>query len=100
MRIALVADLHGNWPATQALERDLPRRQVDRVYCLGDVVGKGPSSDRTCDWAFANCDLILGGNWDYGVSYRQFAPDDFYWEQLGRRAWPGCAPCRWKRRSR
>ncbi len=83
MRIALVADLHGNWPATQALERDLPRRQVDRVYCLGDVVGKGPSSDRTCDWAFANCDLILGGNWDYGVSYRQFAPDDFYWEQLG-----------------
>lgn len=83
MRIALVADLHGNWPATQALERDLARRAVDRVLCLGDIVGKGPSSDRTFDWAMANCDLILGGNWDYGVGGRQFPPDEFYYQQLG-----------------
>jgi len=83
MQIALIADLHGNWPATQALERDLARRKVDRLYCLGDIVGKGPSSDRTFDWAVANCDLILGGNWDYGVGYRQYSPDSYYWEQLG-----------------
>ncbi len=83
MRIALIADLHGNWPATQALESDLSRRNVDMVYCLGDIVGKGPSSDRTFDWAVRNCDLILGGNWDYGIGYRQFAPDDYYWSQLG-----------------
>lgn len=83
MRIALIADLHGNWPATQALERDLARRGADRLYCLGDLVGKGPSSDRTFDWAVANCDLILGGNWDFGVGYRQYAPDDSYWRQLG-----------------
>ena len=83
MRIALFADLHGNWPATQALERDLARRGADRLYCLGDLVGKGPCSDRTFDWAMANCDLVLGGNWDYGIGYRQFAPDDFYWAQLG-----------------
>ncbi|MCE5342584.1 MAG: metallophosphoesterase family protein [Eubacteriales bacterium] len=83
MQIALVADLHGNWPATQALERDLSRRKVDQIYCLGDIVGKGPSSDRTFDWAVAHCDLILGGNWDYGVGYKQFALDNLYWEQLG-----------------
>lgn len=85
MQIALIADLHGNWPATQALERDLARRRVDRLYCLGDMVGKGPSSDRTFDWAVANCDLILGGNWDYGVGYRLYEPDRFYWSQLGER---------------
>lgn len=83
MRIALVADLHGNWPATQALEKDLVRRKADRIYCLGDLVGKGPSSDRTFDWVVANCDLVLGGNWDFGIGYRQFCPDDFYWQQLG-----------------
>jgi predicted phosphodiesterase len=83
MRIALIADLHGNWPATQTLEHDLARRQVDTVYCLGDIVGKGPSSELTFDWAVAHCDLILGGNWDYGVGYRQFALDNGYWEQLG-----------------
>lgn len=85
MQIALIADLHGNWPATQALERDLTRRKVDRLYCLGDIVGKGPSSDRTFDWAVANCELILGGNWDFGIGYRIFAPDGYYWEQLGEK---------------
>lgn len=83
MKIALVADLHGNRPATEALERDLERQQPDCIYCLGDIVGKGPSSDFTFDWAFAHCDVILGGNWDYGVGYRRFPMDSFYWEQLG-----------------
>lgn len=83
MRIALVADLHGNRPATLALERDLEQQRPDRVLCLGDVVGKGPSSDFTFDWAFANCEVVLGGNWDLGVGLKRFPADDFYWEQLG-----------------
>ena len=83
MRIALVADLHGNWPAVQAMERDIARRGADEIYCLGDLVGKGPSSDKTCDWAFANCSVILGGNWDLGVAQRAFPKDEFYWNQLG-----------------
>ena len=53
MRIALVADLHGNRPATLALERDLRLIHPDRVLCLGDIVGKGPSNDFTFDWAMA-----------------------------------------------
>jgi protein phosphatase len=83
MQIALIADLHGNWPATCALERDLARRKVDRLICLGDIVGKGPSSDKTFDWAMANCELVLGGNWDFGIGCRQYAPDSYYWAQLG-----------------
>lgn len=85
MQIALVADLHGNRPATEALERDLALQKPDRIWCLGDVVGKGPSSDYTFDWAFANCEIVLGGNWDYGVGGRQFPADGFYWEQLGEK---------------
>ena len=83
MRIALIADLHGNRPATLALERDLARVQPDDIWCLGDIVGKGPSSDFTFDWAHAHCSLILGGNWDYGVGHKQFPADGFYWQQLG-----------------
>lgn len=85
MQIALVADLHGNRPATEALERDLAAQRPDRIWCLGDVVGKGPSSDFTFDWAFANCEVILGGNWDFGVGSRRFPADGFYWEQLGEK---------------
>lgn len=83
MRIALFADLHGNRPATMALEQDLLRQKPDRVFCLGDIVGKGPSNDFTFDWAMAHADVILGGNWDYGVGHQQYSGDAYYWEQLG-----------------
>ena len=83
MRIALVADLHGNRPATDALDRDLERTRPDRIYCLGDIVGKGPGSVYTFDWAMRRCDLVLGGNWDIFVGYKSFEPDFYYWEQLG-----------------
>ena len=83
MRIALVADLHGNRPATEALERDLALTKPDRIVCLGDIVGKGPSNLFTYEWAFEHCQLVIGGNWDYGVGCRTFPRDHYYWDQLG-----------------
>lgn len=85
MKIALVADLHGNMTAVQALEKDLKRRNVDEIWCLGDLVGKGPSSDRTFDWAIQNCSLILRGNWDEGIGQKIFPNDAFYYNQLGEK---------------
>ncbi len=84
MKLALIADLHGNWTATKALEKDLLRRNIDSIYCLGDLVGKGPSSHKTFDWVFDNCSVIIGGNWDYGLNRKLFPADVFYWNQLGQ----------------
>lgn len=83
MRVAIIADLHGNFTALTALEQDLKRRGITRIWCLGDVVGKGPSSDRCFDWAIASCEFILRGNWDEGVGGRLFPNDAFFYEQLG-----------------
>lgn len=83
MRVALIADLHGNMPAVEALAADLARRGIRQVWCLGDIVGKGPDSDQTFDWAMANCALILRGNWDEGLGLKLFPNDGFYFEQLG-----------------
>jgi protein phosphatase len=52
---------------------------------LGDLVGKGPRSDRTFDWAVRNCSVVLGGNWDYGVGRKEFHRDSFYHRQLGQK---------------
>jgi protein phosphatase len=84
MRIALVADLHGNLPATMAVDRDLKSRKIQTVYCLGDMVGKGPSSAATMDWAFMRCQLILAGNWDIGISQKHYPADGYYWNMLGQ----------------
>lgn len=84
LSIALVADLHGNWPAVQALETWLSQHHTGPVWCLGDLVGKGPHSDRTFDWAIKNCQVILGGNWDYAVGQSEFKNDSFFHQQLGK----------------
>ncbi len=64
MKVALIADLHGNMPATLAVADDIRKRGADAIYCLGDVVGKGPDSLETMDWALEHCSLVLAGNWD------------------------------------
>ncbi len=89
MRIALVADLHGNWPATQAISQALDGLGVEEIWFLGDAVGKGPSNAQTCDWVRQHCTLCVGGNWDYGIGGKQFPADGYYWDQLGpeRMAW-------------
>lgn len=83
MLIAMIADLHGNRPATEALEKDLAITRPDDVWCLGDIVGKGPSNVFTYDWAVKHASKIIGGNWDYGVGGKHFPNDHWYWESLG-----------------
>lgn len=87
--IALVADLHGNLPAVEALDQDLRARGIEKIWCLGDVVGKGPSSADTYDWAVERCEIILMGNWDEGISYKRFPRDEFYYRQLGEKRMAG-----------
>lgn len=83
MTVALVADLHGNMTAVLSLQKDLRQRGINKIWCLGDLVGKGPSNDKTFDWAVANCEVILQGNWDEGVGHQRYINDNFYIEQLG-----------------
>ncbi len=83
--IALIGDLHGNLPATMALDDDLKRRGIRHIWCLGDIVGKGPRSADTFDWAFSRCEVLLQGNWDSGISFQLFPNDAFYYRQLGEK---------------
>ena len=83
MKIAFIGDLHGNYIATQALEKELRRQQVEEIWFLGDAVGKGPQNVETCDWVRANCTVCIGGNWDYGIGGKEFAEDGYFWNQLG-----------------
>ena len=63
-RIALISDIHGNIPALEATLEDIKRRTIDRLFCLGDLVGKGPHSDRSVDICRTECDATIKGNWD------------------------------------
>jgi hypothetical protein len=45
-RIAVMGGVYNNWMALDALLEDARRRDVDAIYCLGDMGGFGPHPDR------------------------------------------------------
>ena len=67
-RIAIISDIHGNIPALEAVLKDIGRIGIDKIYCLGDLVGKGPSSDRAVDICKEVCECIVMGNWDANIA--------------------------------
>lgn len=48
MRYLIVSDLHGNWPALEAILKEA--RGYEEVLFLGDAVGYYPDGDRIVEW--------------------------------------------------
>jgi predicted phosphodiesterase len=67
MRIALLSDVHGNLPAFRAVLADIEKADVERIWCLGDLVGYGAEPDGCVELARESCDLCLAGNHDLVV---------------------------------
>jgi len=67
IRIAILSDVHSNWPALQAVGKHLPNQSPDAIYCLGDIVGYGPDPQECVQWIQANANIVVRGNHDDGV---------------------------------
>lgn len=63
-QLALISDIHGNLPALEAVLKDIKDRCINKIICLGDTIGKGPSNKETLDMCIQNCEIILKGNWE------------------------------------
>lgn len=85
MRIALLADIHGNWPALAAVVAELERLQPDEVVVDGDIINAVPFSSQVVDFVRKQPWAVVRGN------------HEFYYLDFGtERAIPGCEdPDRW-----
>jgi len=70
-RIAIISDIHGNMPALEAVLADIKNRSMERIFCLGDLAGKGPSSAEVVDIIREYCEVVIKGNWDYYLSEQE-----------------------------
>ena len=70
MRYAVLGDIHGNLHAFQAVLEDARAAGVDRVLCVGDVVGYGAQPAECMQIMRELKPLIVGGNHDWGVAGR------------------------------
>jgi protein phosphatase len=80
-RIAIISDIHGNLPALEAVLLDIERRGITRIFCLGDLVGKGPSSAEVVDLIKQTCEVVVQGNWDIGITLPQELPAGLWQQQ-------------------
>jgi predicted phosphodiesterase len=68
MQYAILADVHGNLEALEAVLEDIKARGgVDETWCLGDIVGYGPDPHLCLKLARRSKFVCVAGNHDWGA---------------------------------
>lgn len=91
-RIAIISDPHGNMQGLEAVLADISARGIARVFCLGDLAGKGPDGAAVIDRCREVCEVTVQGNWDAMVAWEGDLP-----QNLWHRAQIGPARCEYLR---
>ncbi len=68
MRVAVLADIHGNLPACEAVLEDIARQSPDYVVAAGDLALRGAHPRETVELLDERCDVLLMGNTDCYLS--------------------------------
>ncbi|TFE68239.1 metallophosphoesterase family protein [Methylacidiphilum caldifontis] len=71
MKIALLSDIHGNLEALESVLEEILDRRIDKIICLGDIVGYGADPSICLQKIREHADTILQGNHDYYCSLPQ-----------------------------
>lgn len=86
MRYAIIADIHGNLEALEAVLKDIQGQAVGKTFCLGDIVGYGADPQECMKRVRAVADLVVMGNHDAAVSgklglqyFNSYARDALVW---------------------
>lgn len=65
MKIAVISDIHANFPALEAVMKDIRRENCEKVFCLGDLAMAGPQPHMVIDFVRKQSDwTVIQGNTD------------------------------------
>ncbi|MBO1912562.1 metallophosphoesterase family protein, partial [Microvirga sp. 3-52] len=66
---AVLADIHGNAPALQAVLYEIDnRKDIEHIYSLGDMIAIGPDTNAVLELLFSRDDIsMITGNHDEAV---------------------------------
>jgi predicted phosphodiesterase len=81
-RIAILADIHGNLPALEAVLEDIAAVGVDEILVGGDLVGRGPQGSAVVRRVRELGLATIGGNHeDYLLGFRRREVPEEWWHQ-------------------
>ncbi|MFN3301954.1 MAG: metallophosphoesterase family protein [Patescibacteria group bacterium] len=67
MKIGILADIHSNLEALEAVLSELEKRKVKKIWHLGDIVGYGPNPNECIELIKKKKIISLAGNHDLAV---------------------------------
>lgn len=86
MRYAIISDIHSNLEALTAVLSHIKNNKVDKILCLGDIVGYGPNPNECAALVKSTSALSILGNHDFACIeqseieyFNQFARQAVYW---------------------
>lgn len=84
-KIAIISDIHSNIVALEAVLEDIEKRNVNKVFCLGDLILKGSSPCEVVDKIKEKCEIVVKGNCDDGaVNPKGNSHREWYHNILGK----------------
>lgn len=63
-KIAIISDIHGNLEALKSVLKDIKKRNIKKIYCLGDIIAKGTHQHECVNLIKNNCEVVIKGNCD------------------------------------
>lgn len=67
MKAAIISDIHSNLEALQAVIKDIKKRRIKNIFCLGDLVGYGANPNECIELCLKESDAIIAGNHDWAA---------------------------------
>ena len=87
MKIAIISDIHGNLEALKATLKDIEKRNVDKIICLGDIIAKGVHPRECLGLIKEKCEVVIQGNTDIYFSIEHNDINDLSIEEQNRIKW-------------
>jgi predicted phosphodiesterase len=93
VRVAVIGDVHANLTALRAVLSDAAGIGCDAIWCVGDVVGRGPHPNEVVEELIKLEIPTVQGNWDEAVGMEREQAGSI-WTSPGAEEW-GQASLNW-----
>ena len=67
MRIAVISDIHSNLEALTKAMDIIDTQSIDKIICLGDIIGYGANPNECIELVRKRCDIVIKGNHEEAV---------------------------------
>ena len=87
VKIAVFADIHANYHALKAIIENINKYKYDEVFCLGDILSKGPNPKECMREIMNNNIEMIWGNHEGKAQELWAGLVDYEFEKMGNLTW-------------